>query len=275
MKIVKLCFVLIAFLLCCTNYSQEKLNPKVGDTIILKSYCKVIKAGSFLNTGTKFEKNENAFLENLEPNVKFIINGINDLEVNLVALDYRPLSPKQFEDIQKRKPGAFEKSLYYNGKIYTISRAQFNDSAVRVPKEESILNIGLLTLPFKGRPQGDFSFDTEFNLNTTLSVRFHEFKKTKTYWNLQLGAGIGTVSLNSSNSAGIGEKESQDVALLSLSTGIMLQYRKVQTGIYIGVDHINNQKKYQWESNGNIWFGFGIGFNVFKISLGEDDKNSN
>lgn len=276
MKNFKYILILFTILILPSNcLAQDKLNPKVGDTIILKSYCKVLSSGSFLNTGTKTAANDNKFLESLEPNVKFIINGIDASTVDLVALDYQPLSTSGLAKLQKRKPGTFEKSLYYNGKIYTISRAEFNDSAARKPKDDTILNIGLLTLPFKARPQDNFSFDTEFNINTTLSIRFYEFRKTKTYWNWQLGAGIGTVGLNASNAAGITGEESQDVALLSLSTGIMLQYRKVQAGIYIGVDQINNQNKYQWQSNGNMWFGFGIGFNVFKISLGEDDKNSN
>jgi hypothetical protein len=265
----------VFFMAMASSFAQDRLNPKVGDTIVLKSYCKVQNTGSFLNNGTKTLANQNTFLQYLEPNVKYMINSINDQTVDLVALDYQPLSAKKLQEKQKTKPEAFDKSLYYNGKIYTVLHSEFNDSAVRKPKEDTILSIGLLTLPFKARPQNDFSFDTEFNINTTLNVRIYEFKKIKTSLNWQFGTGIGTVSLNSSNAKGITAENSQDVALLSLSSGLMLQYRKIQTGIYLGVDHINNQQHYQWQSNGKIWFGFGIGFNVFKISLGEDNKNSN
>jgi hypothetical protein len=276
MKIFKCCMALAVFFMAmASSFAQDRLNPKVGDTIVLKSYCKVQNTGSFLNNGTKTLANQNTFLQYLEPNVKYMINSINDQTVDLVALDYQPLSAKKLQEKQKTKPEAFDKSLYYNGKIYTVLHSEFNDSAVRKPKEDTILSIGLLTLPFKARPQNDFSFDTEFNINTTLNVRIYEFKKIKTSLNWQFGTGIGTVSLNSSNAKGITAENSQDVALLSLSSGLMLQYRKIQTGIYLGVDHINNQQHYQWQSNGKIWFGFGIGFNVFKISLGEDNKNSN
>ena len=80
-------------------------------------------------------------------------------------------------------------------------------SAVSV-NEKSPVNIGLLTLPFKARPQDDFSFDTEFNLNTTLSIT--PFQRNNYSLSVQLGAGIGSVGLNSNNSRGVMEDESQD-----------------------------------------------------------------
>ncbi len=52
----------------------------------------------------------------------------------------------------------------------------------------------------------------------------------------------------------------------------MLEYHRVNAGIYVGVDHINNQREYRWESNGNIWFGMGIGYDILKVSL-ETKKN--
>ncbi|MGB5943296.1 MAG: hypothetical protein WBG71_10470 [Leeuwenhoekiella sp.] len=46
----------------------------------------------------------------------------------------------------------------------------------------------------------------------------------------------------------------------------MLEYKKVQVGLYMGWDHINNQANYNWEHQGNVWFGAGLGFDVFEIS---------
>ena len=91
---------------------------------------------------------------------------------------------------------------------------------------------------------------------------------------LQVGAGIGSVGLNSSNATGINDKP-QDVAIITGLTGLMLQYKKVQAGLYLGVDHINNQADYQWKSNGNIWFGFGVGYELFKVNLTEKNKKQN
>jgi len=63
--------------------------------------------------------------------------------------------------------------------------------------------IGILTLPFKYRPQSDKSFDSDFNLNSTLGVRFYSLGGGHLYG--QVGAGIGGVELNAINAKGITE----------------------------------------------------------------------
>ena len=161
-----------------------------------------------------------------------------------------------------------DKYKIYNDKIYYISKVEFDKSAEKEIRKEK-LAVGLLTLPFKARPQDDFSFVTEFNLSTTLNWNF--YKIYDAHLNLQIGAGIGSVNLNASNASGITDLKAQDVATLNFFSGLMVEYKKVQAGLYIGVDQINNQSQYQWQHNGNLWFGFGIGFNVFKISLGEEE----
>lgn len=214
-----------------------------GDIIKLKTYCKVLKFENITDT----DKDTTQFLE---PNIKFLVNKIDNDSVALKALN--------FSDA--------EKSKIYNNKIYYISKSEFDKSAI-VEKQKEKLSVGLLTLPFKARPQDDFSFDTEFNLSTTLNWNF--YRVYDAHLNFQIGAGIGSVNLNTSNASGITDLKAQDVATLNLFSGLMIEYKGVQAGLYMGVDQINNQSQYQWQHNGNIWFGFGIGFNVFKISLGE------
>ncbi|MFI8605163.1 hypothetical protein ACIGCP_11915 [Cellulophaga baltica] len=232
-------------ILILVSFANISYGQNEGEIIKLKTYCKVIKFENIIGENqdtTKF----------LEPYIKFIVNKIDNDKVALKALDFS-------------KP---EKAKIYNNKIYYISKTEFDKSAiVEEPKEK--LTVGILTLPFKARPQDEFSFDTEFNLNTTLNWNFH--KVYDAILNLQIGAGIGSVNLNESNASGITSLKAQDVATLNLFSGLMIEYKGVQAGLYIGVDQINNQSQYKWQHNGNIWFGFGIGFNVFKISLGKND----
>ena len=68
--------------------------------------------------------------------------------------------------------------------------------------------------------------------------------------------------------------ENINAATLTMFGGMMLQYKKVQAGIYFGVDHINNQNHYQWKNNGNLWIGFGVGYQLFNVNL-EDSKKEN
>lgn len=237
----KLTFFLMLFVNTYLVTAQSK-----GDVITLKSHLEVVNQ--------KQVKEEDKSLVNyLEPTIQFRINSISNDLVGLIAVPFN-------EKTNQAKS--------YNNVIYYVNKSDFEDSYKEFKPDDKI-SIGLLTLPFKARPQDDFSFDTEFNLSTTLN-----YKITSIYnadFNIQIGAGIGSVNLNSSNSQ-IDADKAQDVAALNFFTGLMLQYKKVQAGLYIGVDQINNQAQYQWQHNGNIWFGFGIGFNVFKISLGESQK---
>ncbi|RZJ50617.1 MAG: hypothetical protein EOO44_16055 [Flavobacterium sp.] len=236
--------LLIFFLIICnTCFSQKE-----GDIVTLKTYCKVLK---FEN----ISGNDTIKANFLEPSIKFIVNNIGTDSIALKALNFTT-------DELKMK--------IYNNKIYYISKNEFDKSASIIEKRER-LSVGILTLPFKARPQDNFSFDTEFNLSTTLNWNIKSIYDA--HLNLQVGAGIGSVNLNASNSAGITDLKAQDVACLNLFSGVMIEYKKVQAGIYVGVDQINNQNQYKWQHNGNMWFGFGIGFNVFNISLGKEKEN--
>ncbi|WP_109300148.1 hypothetical protein [Aquimarina sp. AU474] len=52
------------------------------------------------------------------------------------------------------------------------------------------------------------------------------------------------------------------------------EYKRVQVGLYTGVDYINNNPTYQWDHNGDVWLGFGIGFNVFQTPIGNESSEA-
>lgn len=260
MKKLKLQFSIIAILITSIVTSQEKGDIITLDVNTAQTNVQPLVAGKALTNNADF----------LETGIKFKVLSKLDDEVLLQALNFDEISTDKKTKYQAKygKP-IKDLSEIYNNKIYTISRSDFDSNAEKfVPKER--LSIGLLTLPFKARPQNDFTFDTEFNLNSTLNWSF-AYANTVSI-NLQVGAGIGTVGLNTSNSKGLADDEAQDVSTITFMSGLMLQYNKVQAGIYIGVDNINNQSNYQWESNGNIWFGFGIGYDLFNLSLASESN---
>lgn len=252
-KIFKKFITLVVIISVNQIYSQ---NFKAGEIIKLTAPVKVESVPIALHTKNVDLSVKTEYLDTY----KYRVMEINDSTVKLLALN--------FKESKKEKDSAKSNlSELYNNKIYVISRTDFDAFAIKYePKER--LSVGLLTLPFKARPQDDISFDTEFNLSSTLNVRFFDIAGSS--FNYQVGAGIGSVGLNTSNSLGLSDDEAQDVATLTLLNGIMIQYNKVQVGLYSGVDFINNQKNYQWESNGNLWLGFGIGYNLFDISISNE-----
>jgi hypothetical protein len=258
MKLFKSITLALFVLIAQSLFSQ---TVKEGDIIQLNNNVPIIGSPSALFSNS-IGSTKNA--EYLEPYVKFRVISITDSIVKLIALNYRVVSDSTKIKERNEIADRVYKDEIYNNKVYTISTSNFNAFSEKVePKER--FSIGLLTLPFKARPQNDVTFDTEFNLNSTLNIRLFEIAGSSL--NYQIGAGIGSVGLNTSNASGLSDTEAQDVATLTLLNGLMLQYKRIQVGLYAGVDHINNQKNYNWESNGNIWFGFGIGYNLFDISL--------
>lgn len=249
-------FIILFFMSNC--FAQD---IKVGDIIKLTAPVEVIGTPISLQSSESVT-NYSKYIDTY----KYKVLKIGTDEVQLLALNFT--IPKE----EDKKEGVTYNSDLYNNLIYTISLDNFKAFAIKSEPIERF-SIGLLTLPFKARPQDDVSFDTEFNLSSTLNIRL--FPLGGATFNFQIGAGIGSVGLNSSNAAGVNAGDEQDVATLTLLSGIMLQYRRVQVGIYGGVDQINNQSNFQWESNGNLWLGFGIGYNLFQIGVSKEKQNNN
>lgn len=217
----------------------------------------------------------------LPKNYMYIISEIDGQEITLQPINTKLFNTKRIIRRDKRKKflanKIMDKSIYgvlYNDKKFMVDSVSFYNSVIqKVNKNSDRVSFGLLTLPFKFRFLDDKSFETNFNLNTTLNIRITQLWNAGFYG--QVGAGIGNTNLYNSNAVGVSTGEEINAATLTLLSGVMLQYKKVQAGIYLGWDHINNQKNYQWQYNGKPWFGFGVGYQLFKIDLGGSKDANN
>ncbi|WLD24604.1 hypothetical protein NU10_04185 [Flavobacterium dauae] len=244
-------------------WGQED-NIKIGNQFILRASAK--HSTTDVNQSTIY--NETSETANyLDDGIKY---KIVDIEGDNIIVKVYPL----FKKPGKKFKGV-SKATYYNNKLFSITKAEYLAKAEKFVKEDvpDRLSIGILTLPFKFRPQDEKTFEAQFNLNSTLNILLGVPRPSHNYF-IQVGAGLGSVELNSNNSLGIGVDENINAATLTMFSGVMLQYKKVQAGIYVGVDHINNQNHYQWKNNGNMWFGFGVGYQLFNVGLGEDRKKT-
>ncbi|TRZ42557.1 hypothetical protein [Robertkochia solimangrovi] len=244
-NVCSILFLFISTIIFSQNQLKEGSYIKLKNTIEVQS-----KDISYLNDNAlKNKVYDNLYLEQL--NYEIIEIGDNSVKLKVAKIAGN-------NNKQKKLKNAYE------GKIFTISKDDFYASAESISKPET-LSIGILSLPFKFRPNKETVYETEFNLNTAININVISLNDETTF-NIQLGAGIGSVGLDTINSTGIENDETQNVSALTFLYGIMFQYKKVQFGIYSGWDHINNQSKYSWESNANPWLSFGIGYSIFKIS---------
>jgi len=273
---------------------------KVGQRFTFKTAAKLSETK---DNNLKIHDTDNISLNYLESGIIYkIVNVVNDIITVMVDPPFKESRSKKKNKIvtvtirgndttrtieelksktriedekSKNRENLFSKDLYYNYKLFNITKTEFltkmeDASQYDLPDR---INIGILTLPFKFRFTGTQSFESDFNINSTASVRTWSLGGGHLF--LQMGAGIGGVELTDVNTKGIVDKSSIKANALSMMVGAMVQYKKIQAGIYLGVDYINNQTFYQWEYQGKPWLAFGVGYQLFNVGLGQDKTQKN
>lgn len=152
--------LLLLFVTILTMQNLKAQNLAGEEFVRFERYVEVIGEPFAILKSTDLSKKA----ERLVPGI-YRVNFINDTIVEVIAY-FNPPTKRQRE----KNPEKVFYSDSFNDKIYTISRQSFNENA-KIIEEVDILSIGILSLPFKARPQNDMSFDTEFNFNATLNIR--------------------------------------------------------------------------------------------------------
>lgn len=251
---------LLVLLICCfgTLFSQEL---KKGDVIRLITKIKVQKnVSSYDGKNQEFPEYLGEYL--------FKISNIGDDNIDLVPLHF---PPENKDSLKVSKDKSISLSDLYNNKIFTVKKSDLLGSYT---VQESIdkVTVGILSLPFKLRPQDNYAYEDKLNLNST--IHFHAFSYGNSRFGVQVGAGIGSVSINEDNAFGEIDSSLTSVPNLSIMSGLMYSYKFVQCGLYFGFDFINDQDKINWKHNGNLWIGLGIGFKIFSVSASSDEENN-
>jgi len=159
-------------------------------------------------------------------------------------------------------------------RYFIIRMSVFKAHAKKVPTKiitKGALGFGILNYPFKLRIQPHINdFTGSFNVGAAVSYTYkHDSLKKWTYSHV-LGIGISSITLDkaavNTDTGAIGSTNS--LAALTLSYGFMVQYDKVQLGVFIGWDRISNlnNNTYGWKYQGNPWISIGLGLSIFSTS---------
>lgn len=284
----KLIFILFLQLICnITLYAQDY---SVGDLIKFKTSVPI---NNIMDNSTIINE-ESQTLNRLHGGIVFEITNIDGEYVSVIAIPFGKNSNRyekaiidsntiinEYEKGSIVKSTAYEnadltiKSLanknalsrgeLYNEIIYKVNIVDFNKAYEKIVPFEKF-TLGILSLPVKVRLQNKVTFDTHFNIGATVGVRLTNPLNPYAFY-FQGGLNLGTTQLTSSNSnINIDSEESEDITagVGSFIFGGMLQYKKIQAGIYLGVDFISNQKQYDWDYHGEPWLSLGIGVDVFQ-----------
>lgn len=157
-------------------------------------------------------------------------------------------------------------------KRYFLIRKTLLDSvASKIVKRWSPV-YGSAVLPFKLRTQTG-----EFKKDITISG-LGGLKVSSTRGHLSFaavtGIGITSVSVDSLSTFGV-IKKSEDRAAITIPVGIVVEWRKLQLGIYGGADWLSKSNLDNWRYQGKNWWAIGIGFSIFSEEKPAKEESKN
>jgi len=285
MKIKFILLPIVAILYLSTSAQKYKYKP--GDIIKTKTsiFVNDSKSDELYSVSTEKKEDESKLfkfdLNKIESNILLRIVKIDSInnKYSVQALNFKVYKKKKFINRNNKyhfvDRGLSDKTInadLYNNKTFEIDKNSLENSTDFPSAKKDPITIGILSLPFKYRPGANEVFSLEFNINTSIAVLIKSLYSFDIY--VQGGVGIGSVGLNTTNSKGIEAGNEINASVLTGLMGAMIQYKKVQAGIYIGVDFLNNQNLYGWESNKHAWYSIGIGYELFSVSI-SDKKSKN
>lgn len=131
---------------------------------------------------------------------------------------------------------------------------------------------GVTLLPFKIRPsvkiEGkrmgfDFSKDIQLGISGGLKQRISKYNPF--YLNALLNFGISSVLMDSYNTNGK-LNESIDVAAFTYGAGLVLDFNKIQFGVFLGRDLVSDKNNNDWIYQNKTWWSIGFGYSIFSVS---------
>ncbi len=174
------------------------------------------------------------------------------------------------EDVNSRSYGSHQ--AYFKVGVNVI-----DECALKQAKTKWSLAAGVITFPFKFRPQkGMQDFSGAFNFGAGLGVTIPRMVWREATFSIITGYSISSVMLDSSNTQKHQDKltSTNNFSAFSFSVGPLVQYQRVQAGVFIGWDRINNinQREYAWQYQGKPWISVCFGIAIFSGAKEDERK---
>lgn len=132
---------------------------------------------------------------------------------------------------------------------------------------------GTLILPVKLRfSPSDFTKD--LTVSGTGGAKWNFLPSKELSLSFIAGAGISSVTVDSSNTEGNVLEES-DRAALTFMGGAVIQWKALQIGVFCGADWLTRKNEDNWDYHGKPWLGFGIGISLFSSELDRTSEGDN
>lgn len=260
------CFILSLFVF---KVNGQELQAKIGNAYVLVADTRILKfdLATNENTTTTFDLAKKGYIFDLVKVKKETVSsgGLNK-EVVLYVIKFWEFKNKS-------------KNLYIgedeNENYFTIKASDFIETCVSYKKENGV-SFGALVMPIKLR-FGDgvtktFDFSTDVGIGTSIGYRWGLHKTKEHNVNLLLGVGISAISADSLTTNGFLEKTTT-LAAFTPSLGLLFEFGRFQTGIFVGLDVIPNEVGKQWVHQNIPWLSVGIGVQILSNDQQSDKPN--
>lgn len=129
------------------------------------------------------------------------------------------------------------------------------------------ITTGLLTIPFKLRPEQDdknFTMTTDVTIGPYLGFTKRISKRNPYYLTLPATLGLSFININDNTTSNVQSEPNIGVVPgYTWSTGLILQLNKFDVGFVLGQDFASDVGD-DWIYQGKIWYSFAIGYSFAK-----------
>ncbi len=149
---------------------------------------------------------------------------------------------------------------------FLMSTTDFRYKTIRRYSMRPKFAMGIASMAVKVR-NNPFSYETNLNLSSLFGVRFRLTPYTNTNY-VNIMGGLGITSVNARANA---DSSFVSVGAISFKVGGVFEFSKVQVGLFMGQDYINESTNtnVKWSHQGRTWFSLGLGYNIFTSSTNE------
>lgn len=120
---------------------------------------------------------------------------------------------------------------------------------------------GALVLPVKLRPQNGV-VTKDISLGSVGGIRWQPRRRLDFYIAATVGLAITSITVDSASTNGKFKSKTESAGM-TVPIGIMVQWEKVQWGIFTGWDMLFDTNKNDWKYQGKQWFSMGVGIGLY------------
>lgn len=206
------------------------------------------------------------------------------LEKGDVLVQFWRQSGSDWRDFNKSVAGGNENNLKLERNTYIINSKDLKNRARRrystsfitgkndVAFSGTSITGGVTVLPFKFRPRVnmngkrdgfDFSKDIQLGVSGGFKQRISRYNPY--FINALFNIGISSVTMDSYNTLGT-VTDNTDIAALTFAYGVVIDFNKIQFGIFAGRDRVSDRNRNNWIYQGKTWWSIGFGYSIFSVS---------